>query len=238
MPTIPRSRIVDLTSEDSSVVSLESSTSHIANIDPTPIDLDAIPPVYMFIEKSRRGTANCRVCGERIAAGVDRVRFSLRTGENQFLHIPCVRNSANFLYLPQDPRTVGFEPHYTAAFRRRTMATLVTLLPPQSHRRMRGILRPIDPTPPRGLLPSRRNILRSVLPSRDGPAGGIERLPVVKGPRTPETDCAICLAVMRATANVIRLPCGHDFHKTCITRWLATNPRCPIDRQDVRSDTK
>ncbi len=45
------------------------------------------------------------------------------------------------------------------------------------------------------------------------------------------TECAICLDKYGTTVDVCGLPCGHQFHHTCIMVWLhGDNHHCPICR--------
>ncbi len=51
--------------------------------------------------------------------------------------------------------------------------------------------------------------------------------------RLPASDrdfhCAVCLAPCEA-AKGCELACGHDFHRSCITPWLAKHASCPLCR--------
>ena len=251
---------MELTSEEEEESSLLSSSSAIsvsssaavsvtdlnASSPDAVIDLDAFPPVYLFIEEARRNSALCRSCGGRIVSGADRVRFSLRANERQFVHLSCVQNSNNFLYFPNDPRMVGFERHYRPIQRTRIMA-LLTQLPHEHERRMRSQYRPIVPQSPRGArqtgggyLRIRTEVMASMVDA--GPSGRLTGnrtsdlmtlLTTKKGPDAADAMCAICLAPLRRNSIVVKLPCAHEFHKLCIKRWLNTNPQCPIDRKNV-----
>lgn len=48
-----------------------------------------------------------------------------------------------------------------------------------------------------------------------------------------DQSCAMCLEDYRSPkVSLIRLPCGHIFHDTCIFQWVsATRRSCPICRQ-------
>jgi hypothetical protein len=61
----------------------------------------------------------------------------------------------------------------------------------------------------------------------------------------PDEECPICLDSLcveveqKALNTVARLPCGHAFHRHCITRWLVRCSSCPVCRMDaVRSEKK
>lgn len=51
--------------------------------------------------------------------------------------------------------------------------------------------------------------------------------------RTAETSCLVCFDEFEPDAEVLRLSCGHVYHTECITRWLRTTTRCPVDRQEL-----
>jgi len=40
--------------------------------------------------------------------------------------------------------------------------------------------------------------------------------------------CSICLGDYREGTLLRRLPCGHDFHRRCVDKWLQRNKRCPL----------
>lgn len=48
-------------------------------------------------------------------------------------------------------------------------------------------------------------------------------------------ECIICMEdYVSGVSRVMRLPCYHEFHVECITRWLTTRKRtCPICKYDV-----
>mmetsp|Transcript_5474 Transcript_5474/g.7623 ORF Transcript_5474/g.7623 Transcript_5474/m.7623 type:complete len:554 (-) Transcript_5474:383-2044(-) len=48
-----------------------------------------------------------------------------------------------------------------------------------------------------------------------------------------ELRCSICLADYEDGDPVIDLPCGHDFHGTCVAPWLEAKHRCPLCRQHL-----
>mmetsp|Transcript_4169 Transcript_4169/g.9016 ORF Transcript_4169/g.9016 Transcript_4169/m.9016 type:complete len:388 (+) Transcript_4169:586-1749(+) len=61
----------------------------------------------------------------------------------------------------------------------------------------------------------------------------IEQLPTRKLTRAEgraEQSCVICLENMRSQQTALKLPCKHDFHKSCIVKWLKSHvsPTCPI----------
>jgi len=41
-------------------------------------------------------------------------------------------------------------------------------------------------------------------------------------------ECSICLAEYSDGNSLRRLPCGHNFHRKCIDKWLQRNKRCPL----------
>ena len=46
-------------------------------------------------------------------------------------------------------------------------------------------------------------------------------------------ECCICLDNDTIQIWVV-LPCGHKFHNSCISRWLAAHPSCPVCRVRIR----
>ncbi|KAK6342035.1 hypothetical protein TWF730_001516 [Orbilia blumenaviensis] len=51
----------------------------------------------------------------------------------------------------------------------------------------------------------------------------------------PSPECVVCLEeYVEGVSQVMRLPCGHEFHVNCITPWLTTRRRtCPVCKCDV-----
>ena len=61
----------------------------------------------------------------------------------------------------------------------------------------------------------------------------IEQLAVRKLTRAEareDNNCAVCLEPLRAQQAVLTLPCKHEYHKTCIIKWLKQSdaPTCPV----------
>lgn len=52
---------------------------------------------------------------------------------------------------------------------------------------------------------------------------------------TEAPNCAVCLDEFDAGADIITLPCMHEFHGSCICEWLKKKPTCPCCVQDVRT---
>ena len=45
--------------------------------------------------------------------------------------------------------------------------------------------------------------------------------------------CSICLADYSDNETVTELPCGHLYHRNCVTEWLLAHTQCPLCKQDV-----
>lgn len=58
------------------------------------------------------------------------------------------------------------------------------------------------------------------IPDEDGAEGDLE--------------CRICLSEYEPGDEVLRLPCMHYGHSSCMEAWLRRNPRCPMCRLSVR----
>lgn len=50
-----------------------------------------------------------------------------------------------------------------------------------------------------------------------------------------ETSCAVCLSEFDDDDVLRRLPCGHNFHRACIDKWLKRNKVCPLCLQDIEA---
>ena len=51
-----------------------------------------------------------------------------------------------------------------------------------------------------------------------------------------DDHCAICFDDMDGADTVVKLPCGHCFHKSCATKWLTSQKacaRCPLCNQKL-----
>jgi hypothetical protein len=54
------------------------------------------------------------------------------------------------------------------------------------------------------------------------------------GKVNPTEECAICFDEL-SSGELMALPCGHVFHTTCVSNWLARHPFCPHCRINVLS---
>eukprot|EP01016_Furgasonia_blochmanni_P038775 TRINITY_DN4727_c0_g1_i2.p1 TRINITY_DN4727_c0_g1~~TRINITY_DN4727_c0_g1_i2.p1 ORF type:complete len:308 (+),score=48.57 TRINITY_DN4727_c0_g1_i2:61-924(+) len=50
--------------------------------------------------------------------------------------------------------------------------------------------------------------------------------------RVEQEECAICFERYKEEDNIMKLTCGHEFHKECVISWLRQNPTCPMCRYD------
>ena len=46
-------------------------------------------------------------------------------------------------------------------------------------------------------------------------------------------ECSVCMEALEEGDVCAELPCGHVFHRECVTEWLARRPSCPICREDT-----
>jgi len=49
-------------------------------------------------------------------------------------------------------------------------------------------------------------------------------------------ECIVCLDVQKLGTQSCKLPCGHLFHKPCITEWLEKHCTCPVCRFELETD--
>lgn len=50
---------------------------------------------------------------------------------------------------------------------------------------------------------------------------------------TRSTTCIVCLTDYLSGDELVRLPCGHDYHRTCVFTWLSAHKLCPVCKQEV-----
>eukprot|EP00929_Paragymnodinium_shiwhaense_P114659 TRINITY_DN83127_c0_g1_i1.p1 TRINITY_DN83127_c0_g1~~TRINITY_DN83127_c0_g1_i1.p1 ORF type:complete len:418 (+),score=72.55 TRINITY_DN83127_c0_g1_i1:109-1362(+) len=48
-----------------------------------------------------------------------------------------------------------------------------------------------------------------------------------------EIECVFCLEAFENGDRLLKLPCNHIFHQSCVSRWLCRNCLCPVCKQDV-----
>ncbi|KAL5007325.1 hypothetical protein ScPMuIL_016131 [Solemya velum] len=49
-----------------------------------------------------------------------------------------------------------------------------------------------------------------------------------------QTDCLICMCDYEEGDSLKILPCFHEFHSSCIDKWIKGNATCPVCRVDVK----
>jgi len=65
----------------------------------------------------------------------------------------------------------------------------------------------------------------------------VKGLPVGAWSGKGEAMCAICRCDWEeGDADVMRLPCGHEFHDECSTQWLKDHDTCPICKASIDAD--
>ncbi|XP_038883574.1 E3 ubiquitin-protein ligase RNF181-like [Benincasa hispida] len=70
------------------------------------------------------------------------------------------------------------------------------------------------------------------------PRRGVEKVAVerVRELKSQEElgDCCICLEELSCEKReVIRIPCGHVYHESCVFKWLRKNNSCPLCRKPL-----
>ncbi|KIK68115.1 hypothetical protein GYMLUDRAFT_81566 [Collybiopsis luxurians FD-317 M1] len=88
------------------------------------------------------------------------------------------------------------------------------------------------------------NLMENSNASRPVPATDeiMDKLPrevLEEGSPTLEKDCAVCKEQFQLITEdpdeqiVIKLPCGHPFHSSCILPWLKSSGTCPVCRHQL-----
>lgn len=52
----------------------------------------------------------------------------------------------------------------------------------------------------------------------------------IKKYRKREFECSICADIINENEEIAKLPCGHNYHRKCLNRWIKINPCCPYCR--------
>eukprot|EP00438_Fugacium_kawagutii_P017005 Skav232635 [mRNA] locus=scaffold12:204708:204923:+ [translate_table: standard] len=56
--------------------------------------------------------------------------------------------------------------------------------------------------------------------------------------RTEAELCSICFEDQDDSEEISRLPCGHEFHKKCVKKWLVScRMRCPLCNHDLNESS-
>ena len=50
---------------------------------------------------------------------------------------------------------------------------------------------------------------------------------------TEQSNCAICIDVLKTGQMIKALNCTHKFHSKCINDWLKVKLKCPLCKQSV-----
>jgi len=67
----------------------------------------------------------------------------------------------------------------------------------------------------------------------------IDRLPEVVYQKSQEkSSCSICQDDYNDGDRVLHLPCKHNFHKNCVTKWLTMHNSCPMCRLSVHDPSE
>ena len=51
-----------------------------------------------------------------------------------------------------------------------------------------------------------------------------------------DQSCAVCICDFEECDELIRLPCGHVFHKDCVSTWLNEHNTCPTCRYELPTE--
>lgn len=75
---------------------------------------------------------------------------------------------------------------------------------------------------------------------RGAPQEIIDQMPLIRyssmlSDSSHGTGCAVCLSEFEVKDMLRQLPCGHNFHRPCIDKWLKRNKVCPLCLQDIEA---
>eukprot|EP00392_Amoebophrya_sp_AT5.2_P008700 g8728.t1 len=62
------------------------------------------------------------------------------------------------------------------------------------------------------------------------------QLPRTQWTKVMVQECPYCLGEFEPSDTVVRLPCLHTFHASCVEEWVKTNGTCPTCLLDVCSN--
>lgn len=89
-------------------------------------------------------------------------------------------------------------------------------------------------------LPFALLVIRIFSPSAGASPAAINSLPTKKFTASTENmndddkpGCAICMDDFKENDELRVMPCNHEFHTTCVDRWLAVNQTCPLCRASI-----
>jgi len=71
----------------------------------------------------------------------------------------------------------------------------------------------------------------------DAAIGALPRRVIARGDEGLGVTCAVCLESHEIGQRVVGLPCGHDFHGSCVERWLKRRDCCPVCRRSIVRDS-
>lgn len=49
-------------------------------------------------------------------------------------------------------------------------------------------------------------------------------------------DCTVCQEDYQKCDKLVSLPCGHNYHKDCVTEWLTRHDSCPVCRKSISGE--
>lgn len=62
----------------------------------------------------------------------------------------------------------------------------------------------------------------------------IDKIETIAEEQVPCEDCSICTDPMKNGGGVVvKLPCGHFFHKGCVSYWFKESRQCPLCRFEI-----
>jgi hypothetical protein len=71
-------------------------------------------------------------------------------------------------------------------------------------------------------------------PTRKASPEALDALPVVTvKEELCDQDCPVCQDCFTEGEKVVRMPCGHSFHRPCLQPWMQSHNTCPTCRYEL-----
>ncbi|KAG0167435.1 hypothetical protein DFQ30_006058 [Apophysomyces sp. BC1015] len=76
----------------------------------------------------------------------------------------------------------------------------------------------------------------NVTPASSATIEKLEKRLLAQGDPDEQSECIICQETFGVKTELIRMPCKHEYHGSCIRQWLGVSGTCPMCRCSVLSE--